>query len=368
MDFITQNLLGAVAGHAALGRSREDGGLGRLALAAGALGGAVPDFDVFLTALADPALPFEFHRHFTHALLFIPLGGLLATLPFLVTTGGRRSFRAIFAAATIGCATHGLLDNLTSYGTHLFWPFISGRTAWDAMSIVDPLFSGVLFLGIVIAVVRGRTRPTRLAMTLALLYIAFGFVQNGRAESAQEALARERGHEIRHGRVVPTLANIVVFRSIYEADGRLWADAIRVTPFGAIGVRDGASIARFTEADLPAIGPERLRRVFGVFESFADGFVGAVDPAHTRDGGLVLGDMRITGDTTGFRALWGISIDDRGAPAAWDGMDTPSDGETARRVLRGMLDDLIRPEGRFRPLTASEHPSRPPPGTADTGR
>ena len=32
-----------------------------------------------LTPLADPALPFELHRHFTHSLVFIPVGAALAT-------------------------------------------------------------------------------------------------------------------------------------------------------------------------------------------------------------------------------------------------------------------------------------------------
>ena len=57
--------------------------LGRVAALAGAIGGELPDADILLP-FADPALPMEYHRHFTHALAFIPVAGLLALLPFLV--------------------------------------------------------------------------------------------------------------------------------------------------------------------------------------------------------------------------------------------------------------------------------------------
>ncbi|NNM27634.1 MAG: metal-dependent hydrolase [Phycisphaerales bacterium] len=356
MDFITQNLLGAVAGHAACGRSRRDGGtLGRLALAAGALGGAVPDFDFLLQPLADPAMPWQLHRHFTHAFVFIPVGGVLATLPFLAFRSGRRRFGVILAAATIGCATHGLLDNLTSYGTHVLWPFRSDRTVWDAMSIVDPIFTLVLLLGVLIATLRDRVRPTRVAAAVAAAYIAMGFVQHGRALEAQQTLAAERGHAVVRGRTLPTVGNWIVFRSIYEADGRLWADAVRVAPFGDLAVREGRSMPRFTEEMLASevAITERTRVVLRGLDAFADGFVGRVTGPDAAPDGVTVGDMRITGMTDGFRPLWGVRFDRDGAPHAWDAFGRGGDDEeTMRAVLGGMLADVVRPEGRFRVLAS----------------
>lgn len=348
MDFVTQNLLGAVAAHAVVGRSCRDGGLGRLALLAGAAGGALPDFDFLLKPLADPALPWEYHRHFTHALVAIPVIGLLAAVPFLAFARGREQWRTVLAAATIGAATHGLLDNLTSYGTHLLWPFVAHRTAWDSMSIIDPVFTAVLLAGIVVALFRDRVRPTRLAMFFALAWIALGFLQHDRALDAQRALAAARGHAIVHGRVTPALGNEIVFRSVYEAEGRLWADLVRVTPFGPAGVRAGTSVPRFTEADLPARAGARARAVFRGLEAFADSFVARVDPAYTGDDRLVLGDMRLTADGNGFRALWGIAIDEAGEPAAWDAF--PRRGDDAGAILAAIWADVAKPEGRFRTL------------------
>jgi inner membrane protein len=348
LDFITQNLIGAVAGHAALGRPRLKGGLGRLALLAGAAGGAVPDFDFLLQPFADAALPYELHRHFTHALVFIPVGGLLAALPFLVLPTGRRKFGIVYGATTIGCATHGLLDNLTSYGTHLLWPFVDHRTAWDAMSIVDPIFTLVLLLGVVGAAIRGGVRATRLSAVAALAYVSFGFVQHDRALDAQRELARERGHEIARGRVLPTLGNVVVFRSVYESKGRIWADAVRVAPLGRVTVREGAARPRFIEDDLPGGSSLRARSVFGRMSSFAGGFVGEVEPPHGAGDAIVLGDMRFSMETTGFRPLWGIAIDPGGEPRAWDAFHAPTG--RAAGALRQLWYDVVSPEDRFRPL------------------
>jgi inner membrane protein len=350
VDFITQNLLGAVAGHAAFGRPRDRGGLGRVALLAGAAGGAVPDFDFLLRRFADPAMPWELHRHFTHALWFIPIGGLLAALPFLLVPRCRRRFGLVYATTTIACATHAPLDNLTSYGTHILWPFLSGRTSWDAMSIVDPVFSGLLALAILVALIRGQPRATRVAMSLALAYVAFGFAQHGRAESAQRAIARERGHAVENARTMPTLGNVIVFRSLYEADGRIWADAIRVPLFGPPGVRAGSSRPRFTEADLPPGASDRARDVFRGLDAFADGFVAVVDPPFTAGAsGLVLGDMRISMETDGFRPLWGIRMDDAGVePTAWNAFGGPRlEGDDP---FRGTIDDVFRASDRFRTL------------------
>src|SRR5690606_29471703 len=57
--------------------------LGRKTWWLGALGGMAPDLDVIIRSASDPLLALEYHRHFTHSLAFIPIGGLLVAAPFL---------------------------------------------------------------------------------------------------------------------------------------------------------------------------------------------------------------------------------------------------------------------------------------------
>jgi inner membrane protein len=237
MDPVTQTLLGSAAAQAVLNRK-----IGPAAALMGAVGGALPDIDV-LAVWADPALPIEYHRHLTHSLLFIPVGGAVAALPFLLAARWRRQWKLVLAATTIGCATHGLLDLCTAYGTYLLWPLIDRRLALDIISIIDPVFTVALLICVLWAVITRQGRPALLGLAVGLAYLGLGAVQHVRVAAVQRRLAVERQHEFQRGRVMPTLANLIVWRSVYEADGRLHADAVRASLFGSATVREGESVA-----------------------------------------------------------------------------------------------------------------------------
>ena len=326
MDPLTQSLLGAAAAQAVLGKR-----LGPVAALVGAVGGEIPDIDVFLP-IADAALPMEYHRHFTHALVFIPFGGALAALPFLARGRWRRQWTLIVAAATIGCATHGLLDTCTTYGTYLLWPVVNARLAWDVISIVDPVFTFALLVGVAWAVAARSMTPARVALVAACAYLALGAVQHHRASGAQALLASARGHEIQRGRVMPTLGNLVVWRSVYDSKGRLYADAIRVGRPGAVTVRRGTSVARATQADL-AGATARVREVFGGLDAFADGYMAALSKSPDS-----FGDMRYSMDPAGFDPLWGIRIEPAGGPVevSWIHLAGERPG-AIRRLWHGVL-------------------------------
>jgi inner membrane protein len=294
MDPITQSLLGAAVAQATLGKR-----LGPAAALFGAVGGELPDIDVFFT-FADPALPMQYHRHFTHALVFIPFGGALAALPMLAVPRWRRRWRSVLMATTIGCATHGLLDTCTAYGTHLLWPFVNARLAWDIISIIDPVFTLTLLIGLVWALASQSMRPARVALIAAMAYLGVGAIQHHRAMAVQADLAETRGHVIERRRVMPTLGNLVVWRSIYETDGRLNADVVRVGRSGL--VRQGGSVERSRLDDLPVDTP-RVREVFDGLEAFADGYV-----AEVADRPGVFGDMRYSMEPSDFDPLWGIRV------------------------------------------------------------
>ncbi|MHC5009243.1 MAG: metal-dependent hydrolase [Planctomycetota bacterium] len=300
MDPVTQTLLGAAAAHAVLNRR-----IGPAAALFGAVGGALPDIDVFFP-WADPALPIEYHRHFTHALAFVPVGGAVAALPFLLAAKWRRQWKLVLGATTIGCATHGLLDLCTSYGTYLLWPFVDRRVALDIISIIDPVFTVALLIGVLGAVIARSGRPALVGLTVCLAYLALGAVQHGRATAVQRRLAAGRPHELVRGRAMPTLGNLIVWRSVYEAGGRLHADAVRAPLFGSTAVREGESIEMVRLEDLPpeAQASRRVRHVFEGFRDFSDGYV-----ARVPGGPDVIGDMRYSMITSGFDPLWGITIE-----------------------------------------------------------
>jgi inner membrane protein len=138
MDPLTQGALGAAFAQAGTRRRYE---VVRDASIIGALAGMAPDLDVLIQSSSDPLLFLEYHRHFTHALAFIPIGALICAGVFYYFVRKRLHFQQVYLFSLLGYGSHAILDACTTYGTQLLWPFSSARAAWNLISVVDPLFS-----------------------------------------------------------------------------------------------------------------------------------------------------------------------------------------------------------------------------------
>ena len=217
MDSLTQIVLGAAVGEAALGRK-----VGNRAMLWGGICGTLPDLDVLSNAVSDPMSALAYHRAFTHslpfALLAAPLVGLalhrfyggregpvkgrlvwpaLLVVFYLLLTGGsylmpievynipqitlaitvafasfflvigglrwwrgfptkiaNTSWRGWSLLAFGAIVTHPLLDCFTAYGTQLLQPLAKTRVAWNTISVADPIYT-IPFL---ILLVWARTR------------------------------------------------------------------------------------------------------------------------------------------------------------------------------------------------------------------
>ncbi len=339
MDPITHGLLGAAAGAACFAPR-----LGRAVFPIAILAGMAPDLDIFIRSPGDPLISMLYHRHFTHALAFIPIGALLVTLPLLCWPTLRKQFKWVYLTALVAMATHGLLDCLTSYGTLWLWPFSYTRVAFDSMSIIDPIVTGVLFLGVLLAWVglppkRGPSpRCVQIALLLVSLYMLLGIVQNQRGLALQHERAQARGHVIERGRVMPTLGNLILWRSVYQHQGRLYADALRLPLWSSATIREGESVQRYTAHHADHRYSPVLDRV-ARFEWFADGYL-----ARTPDQPNILGDMRYSMITQGFSPLWGLQVTE--SPKGELTQATVVHLRMNRReAVRRMLEDLgISPE------------------------
>ncbi|MCE9571175.1 MAG: metal-dependent hydrolase, partial [Rhodocyclales bacterium] len=143
MDILTHAVMGASLA-SAVASFRNDGqqsaamGRRRMAAVAGAVAGVLPDADALIQSGGDALLVLDYHRHFTHALAFVPVGALIAALllwPFLKR---RMGFATLYACGFAAYLAHPLLDACTSYGTHLWLPFSQRREAWNLIAVVDP--------------------------------------------------------------------------------------------------------------------------------------------------------------------------------------------------------------------------------------
>lgn len=330
LDPITHTLLGASLAHVAFGRR-----LGRAAALAGGLAAFAPDADVFIHSAADPLVAIAHHRGFTHALAFAPVGAAIVAALWLVRPAWRerRRWLTLWAAATLAYLSHALLDAATSYGTQLLWPFFSLRAGWDLIAIVDPVFTLALLAGLAVALVRERARPAIVALAFGAAYLGLGGVQHSRAVSAQRELAARRGHAPVRIEVMPTLANNLVWRALYEHNGRIFSDRIRVGWFSGATVREGWSLPLVRAADLtPAEVARDRRSSFARFAWFCDDWV-ARSPADA----TLLADMRYTLSAEAFDPIWGIRFTAVNAPTEVEWLNRSRDrrvnlGDTWREI------------------------------------
>ena len=301
MDPITQVALGAAAALAASRRGHE-----RRAAVAGGLGGLLPDADVFIRSAEDPLLFLEFHRHFTHALLFVPIGGLIAAAAAWLLGRGRWRYGTLVLPAAVGWATHGPLDACTSYGTHLLWPFSGARASWNLISIVDPLFTGCLLIGVWRASRRGSASPARRWLLVALAYLLLCGLQVARARAAYADTIEGRGHAAASFEVRPSIGNCILYRAFYREGDRYVVDAVRVPWFGRGEVLEGSSHPALDTASfvrryqLDEVQRWDLER----FRFFSDGFL----IEDTRFPGVV-SDFRYAAVPDSVAPLWGADFD-----------------------------------------------------------
>lgn len=222
MDPLTQGVVGATASLGVASRKHL-----KVASVLGLLGGMAPDLDVLIRSEHDPLLFLEFHRHFTHALLFIPIAGLILSLLLFPWVKKYCSYLQTYAYVTLGYATHGLLDACTTYGTQLFWPLSDERVAWNIISVIDPLFTLPLLVLLLLLVGFRWSRLSVLACGWVVLYLGLGLVQQQRAISAAESLAEARGHAPVLIEAKPSFGNLLVWKTIYSLDGKFYVDAVR---------------------------------------------------------------------------------------------------------------------------------------------
>lgn len=327
MDPITQGLIGATLPQV-VARDR------RLLLWAGCFGflaGLLPDLDVLIRSSSDPLLYLEFHRQFTHSLLFIPVGGLVCAFVLHQALGRRKgiSFRTTWLFCTLGYGSHGLLDAFTSYGTMLWWPFSSERVSLNFVSVIDPLFTLPVLVLVILAAVRKQRRFAIGALLWASLYLNAGMLQRNAAMDMAATLAASRGHTPLRVDAKPSFANILIWKTIYESDGELFVDAVRAR----LGPRVffGSSVQKldirrdFSDLDVNS----QQRRDIERFVWFSDGFV-AQDPINPHR----IIDMRYSMVPNEIDALWSIGV------SASAGPDTHVTFQTHRREPKESLGRL----------------------------
>jgi inner membrane protein len=178
MDSLTQIVLGAACGEIVLGKK-----IGNKALLFGAIGGTIPDLDVFIGRIiySNEIQAMAFHRGFMHSILFAVLSCFLfGWITYkLYNTGKRKESTTLknwIWLYFLSIFTHPLLDCFTPYGTQLFAPFSNYRVAFNNISVADPFYTVPFLICLIVVLFYNRKNSKRNWWLKAGIYISSAYM------------------------------------------------------------------------------------------------------------------------------------------------------------------------------------------------
>jgi inner membrane protein len=196
MDTLTHAISGAVLGRATTGL---DGTAltPRRRVAVGFIAAAFPDIDFALRPFVDPITFLGLHRGATHSLILLPLWALLLAWVFarLFRRDPYRP-RDYLPLAAMGIAIHIAGDVITAYGTMIFAPFSDYKAAIPTTFIIDPWFTGILLLGLIVSWFWRSSRiPAVLSLAVLVGYVGFQGIHLNAARQVGEQYAHQESME-----------------------------------------------------------------------------------------------------------------------------------------------------------------------------
>jgi inner membrane protein len=301
MDILTQAVLGAAT--AQWGAKKHNI---RKAAVIGAFAGLLPDADVLIRSATDPMFGLEMHRHFSHSLPFIPVGGLIAALLLYYFYRKSLTFKEVYLYSLLGCSTHGLLDSFTTYGTRLLWPFSQTRYSFDIVSIIDPVYTIPLLIFVIFACIKFSTKIAKASLVFCILFFSFGFVQHQRVKSEMLNIAAENNHRVESYVLLPTIGNNILWKATYKSGDKFYTNAIRVNWFGDVK-RYGGDFLQAADANtaFPELGQNSTQRLdLKKFNHFASGFI-----AFDKENPNVIVDARYSINPANVKPMWAVEVD-----------------------------------------------------------
>jgi inner membrane protein len=300
MDPLTHGLAGAAAA-----ASFSDKEKIRASSFAGAAAAMMADLDYFISIPSDPLFNIEIHRQFSHSLVFIPVGALIASLVLWVFLKKQLTAKQLYLFSVLGYSTAGLLDAFTSYGTQLLWPFLDTRFSWNLISVIDPVVTTGLIMFTGFSIWFKKKPMAWSAGGWLFLFLLYGWVQHGRAVKAAQSLASGRDHSVERMVVKPTIANQRLWRATYIYDGHIQTDAIRTGITDGITIYEGESKPRLLiEQEYINYEGTTLYDDLIRFKHLSDNYL-----LRHPDKPEIIGDARYSMLPTELTPLWGVEID-----------------------------------------------------------
>ena len=205
MDSITQAALGAAVGEAILGKK-----LGNKGAIIGAVIATIPDLDILLFPFFNSLQRISLHRGYSHSIIFcLLLAFFLAFLLKQIDWKEKVSYRKFWLFSFMALITHVLLDAFTSYGTQLFLPINNWRVSFDSISIIDPVYTVLLVIGVLSSTIlfkkedKRRGFPNNIGLIFSTLYLLFTLANKQHIEDVFYSQLEEKNIPSFHLLTVP---------------------------------------------------------------------------------------------------------------------------------------------------------------------
>jgi len=270
MDNLTHTLVGLMLARTGLEKTTPRG-TAMIVIAAN-----IPDIDAVVW-LSGTMRYIEFHRTYTHSLIFLPL---VALLPMLIVHA-RWSWKA-YLASIAGVLSHVLLDSTNAYAVPLLYPISAHRLSLDIANVYDVWIWAILLAAIAATALTNlvnveigaakdtgaRRRWAWLALGTLLAYESARGVAHARAVAVISARLYQ-GAPPRTVTALPNAFNPLVWRGIIEGAG-----FVMIAPVNLLGEYDpaagpGSGRLYRTAAPIPEMNAALRTQPFQVFTHWA---------------------------------------------------------------------------------------------------
>ena len=157
------------------------------------------------------------------------------------------------------------------------------------------------------------------------VYLTLGAIQEQRAAAAGASLAESRGHVNATVSAKPSFGNLLLWKTVYEHEGRFWVDAVRAGR--AISIIEGESVVRLDiQIHYPWLdSSSQQARDIERFRWFSNNHL-AVD----KEDPFLIVDVRYSHLPNEIKGLWGIRLDPTANPEQHVEWTTRRSADSAR--------------------------------------
>lgn len=204
----------------------------------------LPDIDVLLGLFGNRMFSLQHHRGITHSLVFAPVFALLPAA-FFYSLGKLKNFKLLWFIAFLGIIVHIFFDLITVFGTQIFLPISRARHSLDWMFIIDPVFTGILVLTLLLGKIFSKRRKLLILAggILVLVYLSLEMISHSLAYKRVEETLQENKVRVTKISALPQPLSIFNWMGLVQTEA-----GVMQTFFSVL---DGVDTISFTNYENP---------------------------------------------------------------------------------------------------------------------